>query len=330
MSAAEDTTGQPAVDGAESKVQNLDGLNLDEQNPDELNPDEVQNLVERYPDDATKWPKGVWPPIGVFEGVEDIDPADTAAIIVRMPAMFLAAEKGNKEKAEKRWLATIAWRREHDMKNILRRPHPKFWTIKKHFPHWFHFSSLEKYPIYVERSSKIDLKALKEEGVTQEDLLYHYRFVTEFLWVYIDKRLPPDGRGVTILDIEGMGMRDVGGEVLDFIKKASKFSGDHYPERCGHMYIINAPWYFKTIWAMCKTFVDPVTVAKTHICKSGDVKKELLMQLDPSVLPKLYGGECPEELGDSAEERKLKRLVRKLNAGLKGIKDQEGDSGSGL
>lgn len=256
-----------------------------------------------------------WPTLGVFEGMEDMDPADTAAIIAKMPAMFLAAEKGNQEKAEKRWVATVAWRREFDMKNILRRPHPKFDIIKQHFPHWFHFTSKENYTVYVERSSKINLPALKEAGVTQEDLLYHYRFVTEFMWVYLNKKLPPEGRGMTILDIEGMGMRSVGGEVLDFIKKASKFTGDHYPERCGHIYVLNAPWYFKTIWTMCKTFVDPVTVAKTHICKAADVKKELLKQLDAEYLPSLFGGDCKTELGQSPQELMLINLVKKLNAG---------------
>lgn len=257
-----------------------------------------------------------WPTIGVFEGLEDMDPADEAAIIAKMPPMFLAAEKGNQQKAEKRWLATIAWRREHDMKNILKKPHPKYDVIKKHFPHWFHMRSKEGYSVYIERSSKIDLKSLKAAGVSLEDLLYHYRFITEFMWVYLNKTVPPKGRGVSIIDIEGMGMKDVGGEVLDFIKKASKFTGDHYPERCGHIFVLNAPWYFSAVWKLLKTFVDPVTVSKTHICKSSEVTKELLKQLDADVLPKLYGGECEMDVGEAPEEEMLNNLVKKLNAGL--------------
>ena len=79
------------------------------------------------------------------------------------------------------------------------------------------------------------------------------------MWRYMEPSEPPTGKSVTVLDIQGMGMTSVGGEVLDFIKRASKFTGAHYPERALHIFILNAPWYFSGVWKMIKGFIDPVS-----------------------------------------------------------------------
>ena len=43
--------------------------------------------------------------------------------------------------------------------------------------------------------------------------------------------------------MKGVGMRDLAGETLEFVRKAIKISGNHYPERSFKVFIINAPWY---------------------------------------------------------------------------------------
>ena len=48
---------------------------------------------------------------------------------------------------------------------------------------------------------------------------------------------------VTLYYIKGVGMRDLAGETLEFVRKAIKISGSHYPERSFKVFIINAPWY---------------------------------------------------------------------------------------
>lgn len=257
---------------------------------------------------------GEWPGLGVFEGMEDMDPNDTEAILAKMPQRFIDCEKGNVEKGKKRWLETIAWRRENDMKNILRRPHPKFHIITKHYPHWFHLKSAKGLPCYYEQPGKINLKALKKEGITMEDLLYHYRFITEFLWVYVNPHEPPQGQGITVLDIDGITMTSIGGQVLEFIKKASSFTGAHYPERCAHIFILNVPWYFNRIWKMLTTFLDPVTVAKTHLV-SSDKERAEMQELIGASQPVMFGGKadmCP--LGESPETKQLLELIERLNS----------------
>lgn len=170
---------------------------------------------------------------------------------------FIAAEKGNEEKGKERYLQTVAWRKEHELDQILRRPHHNFEKIKKCYPQYFHGRSKAGNPVYYEKPGKIDLVALKQLGLSIEDLIYHYMYITEFLWTYIE---PEDAaRSITVLDVSGIGMSSLGGEVLDFIKRASSFTAAHYPERSAHIFIINIPGWFNMIWRIVKPLIDPVT-----------------------------------------------------------------------
>jgi hypothetical protein len=136
---------------------------------------------------------------------------------------FLAADKGDEAKALARWAGTMAWRQEEGMNRILCSPHRHFEVIKRHFPHYYHGRGRRGEPVYFERSGKIELKPLKAAGVSLDDLVRHYLFITEYLWTYLG---PGEAeRVITVLDVDGIGLSDVGGEVVDFIRAASGLCG---------------------------------------------------------------------------------------------------------
>ncbi|KAL3667457.1 hypothetical protein V7S43_007679 [Phytophthora oleae] len=221
---------------------------------------------------------------------------------------FIAGEKGDEEKGRARFLATLEWRKENNIDDILVTPHPNFEVIKKYYPQYFHGKTRDGLPVYYERPGKIDLAALKREGLSIDDLLRHYMYITEYLWRVVE---PNDsGRSITVLDVTGIGMYDLGGEVLDFIKRASAFTGDHYPERSAHIFIINIPGWFNMIWRMVKSLIDPVTREKVHMLKGSAILKELETLIDLENIPSDFGGEGVA-LGDSEEEHALAAHVDK-------------------
>ncbi|POM78364.1 SEC14 cytosolic factor [Phytophthora palmivora] len=221
---------------------------------------------------------------------------------------FIAGEKGDVEKGHARYLVTLEWRKENDIDNILVTPHPNFDIIKKYYPQYFHGRTRDGQPVYYERPGKIDLPALKREGLSIDDLLRHYMYMTEYLWRVVE---PSDsGRSITVLDVTGIGMYDLGGEVLDFIKRASAFTGAHYPERSAHIFIINIPGWFNMIWRMVKPLIDPVTREKVHMLKGSAILKELETLIDSENIPSDFGGDGVA-LGDSEEERALAVHVNK-------------------
>uniref|UniRef100_A0AAV1VCZ9 CRAL-TRIO domain-containing protein n=1 Tax=Peronospora matthiolae TaxID=2874970 RepID=A0AAV1VCZ9_9STRA len=221
---------------------------------------------------------------------------------------FIAGEKGDVAKGRARYLATLEWRENNGIDDILVTPHPNFEIIKKYYPQYFHGRSREGLPVYYERPGKIDLAALKREGLSMDDLLRHYTYMTEYLW----RVLEPDdaARSITVLDVTGIGMYDLGGEVLDFIKRASAFTGAHYPERSAHILIINIPGWFNMVWRMVKPLIDPVTREKVHMLKGGcAIRRELEKLIDVTNIPSDFGGEGAA-LGDSKEEHALAAHVK--------------------
>lgn len=59
----------------------------------------------------------------------------------------------------------------------------------------------------------------------------------------------------------------------------------------GHMFIINAPYLFSTVWSLIKPWLDEATVRKIHILGKNP-QKELSNYIDPSALPAELGGSC--------------------------------------
>ena len=113
-----------------------------------------------------------------------------------------------------------------------------------------------------------------------------------------DPRLPACSRKAgklletccTIMDLKGVGITKVS-SVYGYVKQASSISQDHYPERLGKLYLINAPWGFSSVFSVVKGWLDPVTVSKIHVLGSG-YQTELLAQVPKENLPKLFGGTC--------------------------------------
>ena len=131
-----------------------------------------------------------------------------------------------------------------------------------------------------------------------QNLVVEYEKVT-------DPRLPACSRKAgklletccTIMDLKGVGITKVS-SVYGYVKQASAISQDHYPERLGKLYLINAPWGFGGVWNVVKGFLDPVTVNKIHIL-GGGYEKELLSQIPKENLPTEFGGTC--ECGGGCE-----------------------------
>lgn len=239
-----------------------------------------------------------------------------------MPDRFLHAEGGNRERAVARWRQTLEWRRQHNVDTILEMPHPKFRTIKAHWPHFYHKRTKQGHPVYIERLGGIDIPAMEREGVSMEDLLRHYVYITEYLWEELAPA--PDAKGFTILDCKGVNLRDARGPAMNFIRKATAFQSSHYPERMYRMFLINTPSWFSLVWSVVQTFVDKNTKAKIHIYSGDDYKAKLLEYIDADSLPAEYGGRCRCSAGagggpgrcqwDSEEELRLAEIVAMANS----------------
>jgi len=89
-----------------------------------------------------------------------------------------------------------------------------------------------------------------------------------------------------LLDIENVSAFSIDSGVKDFLLRAIKICGSHYPERLFMTCIINAPMWFSGLWRFLKPFINKKTRNKVRICSS---KKEYMSVLeeyiDINVLP---------------------------------------------
>jgi CRAL/TRIO domain len=224
-----------------------------------------------------------------------------------LPLRFLRAGKDDPIEGRRRYEQTLAWRKEYGMDTIIKSPHQFFELIKQHYPQYFHLRGRNNEPVWYEKPPAVNLKALMSSGVDLDGLLRHYAMVTEFGWQYLE---PDDmARSITVIDLEGIKMTDFVGDVVDFTKKCSAFTGQHYPERAGYVFVINVPYWFNMIWTVVKNFVDPVTLEKISIVRGENAIKEALLKRIPiENIPPEYGG-TSMPLGLSPEEQKLKAFM---------------------
>ena len=156
-----------------------------------------------------------------------------------LPLRFLRAGKGDPIEGQRRYEATLQWRKENDIDGILFEAHPLYEMVKQHYPHYFHLRGKQGEPVFFEQPPKTDLVALKAGGMDLKGLVRHYIMVTEFQWQFIESN--DFATSITVLDLEGMRMMDFVGEVVEYVKMCSQFSGQHYPERAGHVIVVNVP-----------------------------------------------------------------------------------------
>ena len=229
-----------------------------------------------------------------------------------VPFRFIRATKGDLEAAKHRWRETLAWRKQMKMNVILQEPHPKVKIIKQYYPHFFHQRGRKNECCYYESPPKMNLEALRKEGLNIDDLLRHYSLCTEYMWTEIEPS--EDGKSIYVIDLEGIRLFDFAGEVIDFVKRASAIMAAHYPERSGSIFVINVPTWFSVIWNVVRPLVDEVTQKKITILRVGAeaITKALEEKISIENIPPEYGGKSMP-LGYSAEDREFMMHYEKIN-----------------
>ncbi|KDO23012.1 hypothetical protein SPRG_11858 [Saprolegnia parasitica CBS 223.65] len=142
------------------------------------------------------------------------------------------------------------------------------------------------------------LEALEaQHEIAFADVMAHYLFLTEFQWARLDTRpfdkaTPTLGQMVKILDFQGMTLSDCkNADFRTFVSWTMRTIGQHYPERCAAIYIINTPPWFNTFWLVIQRLISDVTKQKIRICPAPkDYVRRLTAWLGPDHLPALLGG----------------------------------------
>lgn len=251
--------------------------------------------------------------------------ADLSSVGVQVPdhlvlKRFLRARQWNVKNALAMYQSMLQFRQDRGTDTIASTfTYDEEAAVQKIYPRFYHKTDRFGRPVYVELLGECDVARLLEVTTLDRFLLNHIK-----RWEHFQKvKLPacsaavnkPIISTVAILDLAGLSLKNFTLTTKQFIQAVSRIDQDYYPEHLGALYIINAPFIFRTIWAFVKPLLDEGTAVKVQVL--GTDYREVLLAAIPAenLLTRFGGTSVVEGFHDAGpwEQSNVKNSVMKAS-----------------
>lgn len=241
---------------------------------------------------------------------------------------FLRARQHDLDKAQEMFINHLKWRKEFGTDTILEdfvyEERESFLAL---YPQGYHKVDKLGRPIYIQHLGQINMKAMK--NVTTEDRMirFHvqeYERALKYIFPACSMvRGTHISQTLAIMDLKGVGLRHLSGDVKRILSTITNIDQNNYPETLGKTLIINAPTVFRAIWSIVKPMLDPRTLAKIEVCPS-DYMPILMKWVDIENIPAYLGGKSSGSLIDDIGPWNDAEMIEEID---KGLSEAEGAKG---
>eukprot|EP00798_Chlamydomonas_sp_ICE-L_P019437 gene19437-26095_t len=231
-------------------------------------------------------------------------------------ARFLKLTKGNVHDAKPMAEATHKWRQDNNIDTFLthRSVHTEnFRFFQENLSHSLLRASKDGYVVQVIKAADFGKlsTAMKERGLTHEDLALRFALLFEFSWSKLAPQPLDSGRVVQMVDLKGITMSMALGEGLSCLKAITSITR-HYPMRMHRTLMLNPPSYLNMAWSVIQKALDPVVAAKVKVANKQEALTELQHYMPLEMIPQEYGGGNPAPLEDYPPQQELQALLHEL------------------
>lgn len=233
---------------------------------------------------------------------------------------YIAASKGNRQKAIDRLKLTAEWRAENAIDSVLRRPLRPFRDVKESYRHGLlGMSKKDHMPVFIEAAGtfRLAVREMKSRGVTSSDMIDHFIFIMEYIFTVVNPTPMPNGKFIRVFDMKGMSLTDLTDkEGMELGKQMCSVMEHHYPERLKQAILFNIPAWWSAVWKIISPMLDPNTHRKLKVCSNPSaLTKALKEHLEDDEIPQDLGGHrVSSGWNDSALDCQLQDFVDKLNS----------------
>lgn len=216
---------------------------------------------------------------------------------------FCRARNFDLKKTEAMLLKFIKWRDDKDMERIRNIDFGKFSHIIEHHESGRYGVDKKGRPVIIERAGISNTKAIMTDNDVQTIEDYFIQMYERNIFIEFPLASAAVGHRVDetflIVDLKNVNvMKIFDSKFKEFLKFIAVISQDYYPEILGKMFIVNAPFLFRGIWAVIKVWLDQKTKSKIEMYSDIPLKK-IQEYIDIDDLPEFINGKCKCPLNDN-------------------------------
>lgn len=164
------------------------------------------------------------------------------------------------------------------------------------WPYHIHGRDKRGHPVYYEQIGRVDPETVMKHYALVDVKMYHCVSMERLEAIKAEiseKSGHRTYKHVVILDLAGFGFKHCSKKLYAQINSMVDIYQYFYPEALVRLFIINAPFVFKALWAVVSPWLHPATREQISFCKSGKHLAELTKYIDVDQIPVHYGGKCP-------------------------------------